>query len=1514
MRKLKVLFLVCFWLSLHFSSTSQISVTPTAGCLPGFIINFSSPPGVSNWLFGDSGSSSNNSGQHIYTTPGVFVVTLNGTPVQTVTVSLNTITGSMSYTLAPSGCLPRAASFQAIGGPSGSQYDWSFGDIGLGTGSSTNYTYTVPGIFYVTLSIKDLTTQCVGTFTNGPIYISAPPSLSIEANPGFGSCQAPFVTAFSCSNSTTGSPLNGGLTYNWNFGNSQTSTQVNSGNITYGQGVFIVSLTGTDNNNCANTVTTAVTVVQPSLSVTGPSVICILGQEPASMQNYTATIQSSQSSVICEMGNSSPFPFSLTPGAPTTFTYPLYTTPGIKTVTFTASSGTCLAVVTQTFLVEEVTADFTTSAPNYTCSPTLIKAYTNLSTVNSNSPLTYKWEVDHWNKLAISQYTTNVANPTFTFTQGSLNPYTMYKTYAPRVFLIATSQNGCMDRMIHQFDSIHRPTAWFNMNKSQGCSPLSVRFRDSSDTYTGVYPIQSYTWNNGATPASTITGTMPPPNVNPTFTYSSPGIYYPFLTISTAGGCTDVSFTGTVTVVAQPTIDISFPPDLDVCAGEPVTFSLSAVPQTTNISHWHIETDNGYYSGCVSNPIPTWPFTHIGTHTLLVSGSDHGCTSQLSPTTAITVNGPVGKFRYRTNCTNKKSVDFFTFLQNAETATLAYGDGGADPLIGSATGTVLLPSTHIYTATGNYTAILESYNSITGCSFTYSTEVTVREINAAFTTDNVVCRNGVFSFSASASTDVLVGCGRGYAWFIDDHPPYQTSSPTLATDNMGIEYENITQVVGIHTITLWVKDINACTSTLSSTFRVASPDVDFAFGANPFCSSANPLQISNLTSQTPDAVTIYTIDYGTGAAPEVKSPADWPIFNGFPADIPSSTFTVMVIGETALGCRDTMKHVLKVNNPYAYIIPSIDSTCVNVLLNFSVAGGYTNTVNFGDGPAMIDPSGVGSYTHAFASPGTYSFSINVVDDGNCSSTASGTLSVEAYPVANFTFAPVNPEDGFCAPAQIQFSSTGVSTNPISKYDWDFGTGPMANAAAGGTILPVGVKVLTLTVYTANGCSSTISKTISVVSPSANPYIARPAFCLGETVQVGITDMFSVGSWSCGFNGNVIGGTAATPLVAYNFTAFPEPSGSATLTYVYFDADRLCRQDTNIFIKIIKVDPDFSRNLDLTPVDYEHCLNITDQFTNKSKVNNSTFMPGANYLWGFGNGVTSTLQSASYTYPNPGVYSVTLAVTEAIAGCINKTVKNMTINPLPTVSISVIDSVCSKSTFTLYSSGSSDITEYNWLPESGVTSPHSAVTTVIANTSTGYSMTVVNRYGCKAASNNVEYVFVQQPPIIVKWDTTIIVGQMTNLNTFQGPGYTYSWSPLTDLSCSLCPYPVSSSTVNITYSVEVTDPMACFKIISTYSILVDPQTSIDVPTAFTPNGDGVNDVIYVDGWGIKKLNYFRIFNRWGQLLFESYDVKTGWDGTFKGVPQNMETYIYQVSADTYLPGKSLEKTSSFRLIR
>ena len=202
----------------------------------------------------------------------------------------------------------------------------------------------------------------------------------------------------------------------------------------------------------------------------------------------------------------------------------------------------------------------------------------------------------------------------------------------------------------------------------------------------------------------------------------------------------------------------------------------------------------------------------------------------------------------------------------------------------------------------------------------------------------------------------------------------------------------------------------------------------------------------------------------------------------------------------------------------------------------------------------------------------------------------------------------------------------------------------------------------------------------------------------------------------------------------------------------------------------------------------------------------------------------------------------------------------------------------------------------------------------ATASTIYTLQVSDENNCvsKPVSDGV---YIQLPAKEVRWDTTVIIGEPIPLNAYAGSNFTYTWAPVTtSLSCLNCFNPISTVTANITYTVLIEDrPLGCYITPNIYKIIVDPKTSLDVPTAFTPNGDGTNDVIYADGWGIRKLYYFKIFNRWGQLLFQTNNIKEGWDGRFNGVLQNVETYVYQVSADTYTD-ETITKSGTFKLIR
>jgi gliding motility-associated-like protein len=97
-----------------------------------------------------------------------------------------------------------------------------------------------------------------------------------------------------------------------------------------------------------------------------------------------------------------------------------------------------------------------------------------------------------------------------------------------------------------------------------------------------------------------------------------------------------------------------------------------------------------------------------------------------------------------------------------------------------------------------------------------------------------------------------------------------------------------------------------------------------------------------------------------------------------------------------------------------------------------------------------------------------------------------------------------------------------------------------------------------------------------------------------------------------------------------------------------------------------------------------------------------------------------------------------------------------------------------------------------------------------------------------------------------------------------------------------------------------------------NLLVRDIPVIDVPTAFSPNGDNHNDVFYVRGHGVEQLEC-NIYNRWGELIYTITDLAIGWDGTFKGVPQEMEVYVFTLDA-TLIDGNIVSKKGNLTLIR
>lgn len=134
-----------------------------------------------------------------------------------------------------------------------------------------------------------------------------------------------------------------------------------------------------------------------------------------------------------------------------------------------------------------------------------------------------------------------------------------------------------------------------------------------------------------------------------------------------------------------------------------------------------------------------------------------------------------------------------------------------------------------------------------------------------------------------------------------------------------------------------------------------------------------------------------------------------------------------------------------------------------------------------------------------------------------------------------------------------------------------------------------------------------------------------------------------------------------------------------------------------------------------------------------------------------------------------------------------------------------------------------------------------------------------------------------------------------------------------MSCDNCPYPTYTAEANQDFFLIARDISGCFEKRFDFRIDVDERYTLDVPEAFSPNGDGVNDVIYAKGWGVKELLEFRIYNRWGHEVFNTNSLHVGWDGSYRGKEQSMDTYAYIARVKRY-DGEETVKEGFIELIR
>ncbi len=545
---------------------------------------------------------------------------------------------------------------------------------------------------------------------------------------------------------------------------------------------------------------------------------------------------------------------------------------------------------------------------------------------------------------------------------------------------------------------------------------------------------------------------------------------------------------------------------------------------------------------------------------------------------------------------------------------------------------------------------------------------------------------------------------------------------------------------------------------------------------------------------------------------------------------------------------------------------------------------YSWKWDFGVAGVLDDTSNLPIPTYTYADTGIYNVKLVVNPGDQCSDSA--TMKLGIYP----GFFPDFNELISCVNKPTQFNDLTTSRYGIvNTWRWNFGEAGVANDTSrtqnpAYSFPTTGLKTVELIVGSSKGCLDTLYKDITILD---KPVITLPfrdtLICLADTLRIPVTGN---GTFSWNPNTNIQFANTANPAV------YP----STTTTYDVTLNDNGCLNNDSVRVRVISA-VTLNMRSDTT-------------FCRGDGVQLGAVSDGLRFSWA----PNINLSNPSIINPiaNPTV-NTTYQLTAFVGGCSITDFVRISIADYPTVNAGQDLTICYNNPVQL--AGNVIATNYFWKPQGSLNNANLLNPIARPSITTKYILTATDTLGCpKPGTDTVLVTVLPKVLAFAGNDTSIVAGQPLQLTASGGENY--RWSPPTGLNNVNIANPVArlnESTDTIRYKVLVTDQIGC---LDSASILVKVFTTnpqIFVPTGFTPNNDGLNDILKPIGVGIDRIEYFRIYNRWGQLVFSTTKNGQGWDGKISNKLQTTGTYAWIVKAVDYT-GKSVFQKGTTTLIR
>ena len=1393
-----------------------------------------------------------------------------------------------------------------VGGAAITGRSWSFGDGTTLAGNNATPVKSYPaggGVYDVALTITDAN-GCTDSSTR-PAYIQLTKPTAAFVTSNTFPCSAASVTF-----TNTG---NNGASFDWNFGDGTTANAVSATKIFAATGTYNVRLISTGTSGCKDTVSHLV-VVDTHMPFAKFTVSDSIASCPPLAVQFTAA-SGTGITYLWKFGNGA----TATTANPST----LYSTAATFTAKLIATNANgCVDSTTKTIKVDGP-AGTLSYTPIAGCAPLPVTL-----TVNATGTVSYTYDFDNGITQTITANTV-----AYTYPVGGI--------FKPVVIL--SNGVGC-NVAIDALDTIKISSlkAGFIASATSLCPGKTVQFTDTSVSQFGTLLNRLWDFGDGTTATT----------VNPIKTYTVPGTYTVKLRLSN-GSCTD-STTKTITVF--PSLVQGVSTNATVCIGTSATLNSSgassyvwspgatlscttcasptATPAATTVytviataANGCSDTDQITVMVAPKPPVSAGPDVAICTGAaanLLASGaasyswnpdSTLTCTPCAAPAaTPATTTSYVVTGTSAAGCTAKDTVivtvnSGLVLTTNGPSKTICAGStvgltvSGAtgytwSPAAGLSCTTCGNPtaspaSTTTYTITGNGT------NSCPGAA-TITVIVNPLPVVSVAPNPTALCAGASASLVASGASSYLWTPATGLsctACAVPTAAPASTITYTVTGTNANGCMATATVPVTVNplpTVTAITSQSNPCagalvtltaggavtyvwspaaglscttcatpttTATTNVTYTVTGTN---AAGCTATASVAVDVSPLPILTTTPAVICAggSTVLAVSGASTYVWSPATGLSCTtcAAPTAAPVSTATYTVAGTNALGCTASKTLLVTVNPlPVITVTPNPAVVCAGSSIPLTASGSASYSWSPATGLSCTNcasPTATPAATTAYIVTGTGS--------NGCTATATVPVTVSPIPVVTATASQSNP----CSGTPVTLTAGGATS-----YAWSPATGLSCANCASPAATPAATTTYTVTGTTAGGCTATASVTITV-KPLPALVTAPATICMGGSVPLSVSGA-SVYVWS--------------PATGLSCTACASPTASPASTTTYTVTGTSANGCTTTQTLLVTVNP--------LPVvsagpDREVCAGISVTLSATG---------AATYEWSPAAGLNCTAcANPVATISNTTTYTVTGT---SGTGCIGNARILLTVVPRNPVSLAPPKPICEGESVQLNATGGGS---YSWSPASSLSNASSASPVATPAKTTTYTV-VIRQGNCYSDTLSAKVVVSPIPTVDAGLDRTVIAGTSTQLLATATDATLYQWTPAITLSCADCAAPYAAPLETTTYTVEVRSDAGCTATdVVTLSVQCD-NNQLFVPNTFTPNGDGTNDVFYPRGKGIREVRSFRIYSRWGELLyvvenFQLNEESKGWNGTFNHMPLPPDVYVWVIDAfcDTGAP--------------